>query len=553
MFIIISEVIRNYNLTKGGAKLNLKKILQIFLAILLVTSLASCSVTEIVNDIKTAIKSTETKPENGDVLPDADTTVEKLTNDITVGVLDFDTYNPLVTASSTVKEICGFVFEPLFGFDSSFRTKPCLGQSYVIGSDGQSMTITIKKGVTWHDGSQFTIDDVLYTINYIRMNITNYTQLLEPVSEVWKQDENNLCVNFSRPVPDAVALFSFPVIKKNSVKEKFKCVGTGPFMISDDLADTSLVAYDSYHNGRAEIDCIYVKSIPDKEKYISLFNANEINLATSEILDMTGFMPKSNAKVHDYLSNNMVIAGFNALSSKLNDAKTRSAISKLIDRDTIVSDTYFSRAVVAEYPINPWSWLNPDNRKKLRSDDSGALSLLADAGWGPDNRGIYFRSDGKKASYLTLTITVNSGSEKKTAIAHKIADKLTLAGIPTRVKEYSQQEFINAVSQGNYEIFIGEIELMPNNDLTPVVGTGRNYFNYSNSDVDVLLAQMGTVQLEEDIKTVAHTLYSKLYEEMPFAPLCFTKESIVTGAKIKSGVNPSAENYVRETSLWSVR
>lgn len=553
MFITISEAIINHKFMKGGVRLKMKKAGQIFLVILLVISLASCDASGIFNDIKNAFTVYETKTENNNILPEADTTVQRVTNDITVGVLGFDTYNPLVTASSTVKEICGFVFEPLFGFDSSFRTKPCLGESYIIGSDGQSMTITIKKGVTWHDSSPFTVDDVLYTINYIRMNITNYTHLLEPVSEVWKQDERNLCIKFSRPVPDAVALFSFPVIKKNSVKESFKCVGTGPFMVLDNSADTSLVAYDGYHNGRAAIDCIYVKSIPDKEKYISLFNANEINIATSEIIDMTAFMPKSNAKVYDYLSNNMVIAGFNAASSKLNDAKTRVAISKLIDRDTIVSDTYFSRAVAAEYPVNPWSWLNPDKRKKLRADDSSALSLLTDAGWEPDNRGIYFRWDGKKASYLTLDITVNSDSEKKTIIAQKIADKLTSAGIPARVKAYSGQEFINAVSQGNYEMFIGEIELMPNNDLTSAVGTGRNYFNYSNSDVDVLLAQMGTVQLEEDIKTVAHTLYSKLYEEMPFAPLCFTKESIVTGAKIKSGVNPSTENYVRETQLWSVQ
>ena len=531
----------------------IKKLVKIISVFTLIAMLASCSAEGIFNQIKNSFKVTQTKTEENAVLPEADPTVEKETNDITVGVLDFDTFNPLLTASSTVKEICGFVFEPLFGIDSSFRTIPCLGQSYITGSDGQSMTITLKSGVTWHDGSAFTADDVLYTVNFIRMNITNYTHLLAPVSDIWKQDEYNLCVNFSRPVPDAVSLFSFPIIKKNSVKESFNCVGTGPFVISKPEADTVLTANESYHGERAGIDCIYVKSIPDKEKYISLFNANEINIATSEILDMTGFMPKSNAKVYDFLSNNMVIAGFNTLSPKLNDAKTRRAISMLIDRDTIVSNTYFSRAVAAEYPVNPQSWLNPDTRKKLRSESSGAFTFLSDAGWSADNRGIYFRWDGKKASYLTLTVTVNAESAKKTVVAQKIADALTLAGIPTRVRPLSQQEFVNAVSQGNYEIFVGEIELLPNNDLTAVVGSGGNYFNYSNSDVDVLLAQLGTVQLEADIKTVAHTLYTKLYEEMPFAPLCFTKESIVTGAKIKSGVNPSVENYVRESALWSVK
>jgi peptide/nickel transport system substrate-binding protein len=530
----------------------MKRMFTVIVVLTAAALLASCAAGDFLRGTAEKFFVSE-KTDGDDNVQDIQPEETKTDNSITVGVLDFDTYNPLATKSSTVKEVCGFVFEGLFGLDSSFRTLPSLAQSYTVSPDGKGISISIKNGVTWHDSTPFTVDDVLYTIDYIRSEQTAYSYLLEAVDGAWKQDENTLCVSFSRSVPDSVSLFIFPIIKKGSAAGEFDFVGTGPYMISSPAADTVLTAYANYHGGSVGIERIYVKRIPDKEKYISLFNAGEINIATSEILDMTSFMPKSNAKVYDYVSNNMVFVGFNTASSKLNDAKTRRALSMLIDRDLLISRTYFSLAAASEYPVNPSSWLNTDARDKIRSDDSGALALLTEAGWTADNRGRYYRSDGKKLSYLTLTLLVNSDDDKRSLMAEDIAAKLSGLGIPTDVRKCPSAEFSASVLQKNYELFIGETELPPNNDLTSLVSSNGNYFNYANADVDVLLSQMGTVQLESDVKAVADVLYETLREESPFAPICFKKESIVTSAKIKSGVNPSIESFVRESANWMVK
>ena len=112
---------------------------------------------------------------------------------------------------------------------------------------------------------------------------------------------------------------------------------------------------------------------------------------------------------------------------------------------------------------------------------------------------------------------------------------------------------MSRIEAGNYDMFIGETKLLPNGDLTSLVGSAGNYFGYANAEVDALLAQMGTVTLESDIKAVSISLYEKVRDESPFAPICFAKKSIVTSAKIKYGVNPSDTGYVRAAESWGVK
>ena len=44
-------------------------------------------------------------------------------------------------------------------------------------------------------------------------------------------------------------------------------------------------------------------SVPDDEKFLSLFSASVIDIADSLMIDMTSYMPKNNASVYDYVSN----------------------------------------------------------------------------------------------------------------------------------------------------------------------------------------------------------------------------------------------------------
>lgn len=483
---------------------------------------------------------------------------EQVSNDINIGVYDFDTYDPLNTASPTVRDMCGFIFEPLFSLDGEMRTVPVLAESCEASGDGMTLTVHLKQNVLWHDGSVFCADDVVYTVNRLRAGTANYGRLAETIASVYAADANTAVIGFTRPAPDAAALMIFPIVKNGSVfgnSRDDRVIGTGPFYMEGQSGrdEYRLAVFEGYHSGRAALDSVYVSFIPDKEKYISLFNANEINIATSETLDMTSFMPKGNAGVQDFVSNDMTFLGFNTADAMLGDAKTRRAVSMLIDRDSIATHIYFSRAEAADYAINPQSWLNFDTRDKLRADAQGAAMLLREAGWQTDGDGRYYKEQGRRSVYFKVSILVNSDSPQRAAAAEDICGRLRTAGISAAVEECGYEEYSRRIGSGNYQLFIGETEIPPNNDLTELAGSGGNYFGYANAEIDTLLTQMGTVTLENDVKAVSIALYEKLREESPFAPICFAKKSVVSGAKLKQGVSPSISGYVRDTEKWSVR
>ncbi len=72
------------------------------------------------------------------------------------------------------------------------RPEPVLAESMEKSADGRTITLNIKQGVTWHDGSPFTSTDVAYTFRMIRSGVTNYTQNLANVETLAVMDAKNL-------------------------------------------------------------------------------------------------------------------------------------------------------------------------------------------------------------------------------------------------------------------------------------------------------------------------------------------------------------------------
>ena len=475
-------------------------------------------------------------------------TVKTVRNELTAGITDADTFNPLYTASSTVSDLCGFVFEPLFGIDPSYRTDGVLAESYTMSPDGRMITISLKRGVYWHDGSDFTASDAVYTANLIKSGGTRYDRLMEPVMGIWAADNYTVCATFSRAVPDPVSLFIFPIIKKGSASGVFSRVGTGPFYFD---ASNNLTATDWYHGKRAAIDRIKVQMLPDNKKLISLLDASVVDFLSSEKLDMTTYMPKSNSHVWDFVSNNMVFAGFNLGSAVFSDAAARRAVSMMLDRDDIVNSIYYTRAAATDYALNPASWAAFDPNKKHHASAEGAIDELINNGWREAPNGSYFRSDTKNV-YFSVKILVNSENPERVKIAETLAAAMNAAGLRASLDRCGTQAFAARITARNYDMFIGETELLPNGDLTPLAVTGQNSLGYSSPEVDALIAQLSILTKEADIKNAERALCERLHTDMPFAPVCFLKKSLVTSAKLKDGVDPSVGGFVRNTSQWGI-
>ena len=72
--------------------------------------------------------------------------------------------NPPLSTSWYDSVVFSPIFESLFTVDAAHNVRPALAESYESSPDGRTYTYHLRKGVKWHDGVDFSADDVLFSI-----------------------------------------------------------------------------------------------------------------------------------------------------------------------------------------------------------------------------------------------------------------------------------------------------------------------------------------------------------------------------------------------------
>ncbi len=483
---------------------------------------------------------------------------EEESNSVTLGVFDFDTFNPLTTKSETVREAMQLVYEPLFELDEEMRPVPVLAESCSVSPDGITVSITLKQGVKWHDGAEFDAYDAAYTIKSIRNGYTEYTAALADVADHSVTDNYSIQLTLKRPVPNIAALLTFPIVKYQTpltVNSAYTPIGTGPFKLDGKLSTDKmqLSAFEEYRGGRAAADRAYIVFAPDADKYRSMFEASEIDVITSETVDLTQYMPKGGISIDTFVTDRLTFLGFNLQSEELLSSETRVGLSQLINKGDIIRSVLYSHAVAVDAPINPSSYLYSTDKTVFDADEISAREHLENDGWALNSNGNYARVVNNSRQALSFKILVNEESAEKTGVAEKIAEYFNKLGVYAEVDAEPYEIYVSRINARQFDLFIGEYELSPNLDLTPLTASGGNYFSYSNPDADTLIAQIGMTSDEESQKLLFAQLADVMARDMPFVPLYYREGSVLYGAKIKSGICPSVSAFYRGSAGWSTR
>ena len=527
-----------------------KLIIYILASALMLPLISGC---DLFDRLKSDYEETQTEVIEGENPAQAE-----VSNDINIGIVDFDTLNPLLTGSPTMKECLQFVYEPLFDVDEKQRIIPVLADSYTLSPDGRTIEIQLKHGVTWHDGSAFTSQDVAYTFKQIRSGITQYTDNLANVADYMGIDDDKLRITLNYAVPNFVSYLNFPVVKYQtdmSGLANFIPDGTGAFYFSAQLGTGKVLfaAYEGYWGGRASIDSITATVIPDAQKYQSMFDASEIDVITDSLLNLSEYTPRGSVTVNEYVTNKLTYLGFNTQNPLFKGSSTRRAIAKLIDKDSIVNSTLYSRCVAVDTPINPTSVFYYDTNERFKKDEILAMSLLGDDGWGTNANGDFTRITAGETQILSFNILTDADNSEKCAVAEKIAAGIKEFGIACEITALPYEEYKAGINSGNYEAAIDEIILAPNNDLSPLVSSAGNSFGYINPTFDTLTAQLGMTADEEQQKELYRQYGGGVTEEMPFIPLYFRKGYVLSSSKLKNELCPSSVRQYRNTAAWSVK
>ena len=481
---------------------------------------------------------------------------------LSLAICNFDTLNPILTKSSTVADAMKLVFEPLFTLDSKQSAVPVLATGYTVSDDATAYTISLRNDISWHDGKYFDSEDVEYTINAIKNNDSVYNFNTEKIASHYAIDKYTYFIKLSEPVANFVSILDFPIVKVNSDMEpentKYVPVGTGPYKYSTmtGMREVTLMANGSWRGDAnpAYIDKIVLKVLPSESSASFSFDSREVEVLTDDVAKLYEYVPKSNAVVHTYTSNAMCFLGINFYNSVFWGKSTRQALQYVIDKEEIVNNILLGHARIVEVPLNPQSWLHDGRSRVYYKDTAKSRELLEQDGWKYDvSENLYRRNLNGEEQTLQLKVLVNKDNSMRLNVAKSIVESLKEAGWSATVKEVEFDEYIRLINEKDFDVFVGDISMAQNMDLSFLLGSSGNYFTYGSNEMDRYLLDAKTASNSEGVKRAYADIANLFTDDVPFVPIYFAEASLIYDFKIDGLVKPTVNNPYNDIHLWYVK
>ncbi|WP_172191860.1 ABC transporter substrate-binding protein [Actinomyces faecalis] len=341
------------------------------------------------------------------------------------------TLNPQLSSQDTVAPLLRNAFDSYLYRDEEGVYHPWLAESYEVSEDGLNVTLVLKEGVTFSDGSALDADAVL--ANFDKLAQSDYTatnSVGRSNLTGWAKGEDERTVIFTLSQPDNLfiaylsALGSTPLSPASLDDGGLKgggptIAGTGPFTITAYQQGSSLTfsKREDYNwapealtgrNGAAYLDGIEVSFLTEAATRTGALQSGQVDMIYGvPAQNVKGFSTGGFAYEEVLNSGTPYSLYLNVSKSPLEDLRVRQAFQKAVDLDTIITSIYYGTAKRAWSSLSPTSsFYNQElEAGSITYDVDAANALLDEAGWtGRDEEGFRTK-DGER-----LTVRLVSGA-----------------------------------------------------------------------------------------------------------------------------------------------
>lgn len=460
----------------------------------------------------------------------------------TLPYLSSQTLDPIACPDGVQQVIGSLLYEGLFVLNDRFEPQPLLCSTYSRSNNGLTYTFQLRDGVTFSNGASLTASDVLAT--YRRAQISDrYSARFANVTAM-RAGRGTFTVTLRQPDSAFPALLDIPIVKSGTEKDPVP-LGTGPYLFLTDSEGPCLVRSENWWNDDVpSLQRIELASAKDADTAVYLFSARSAHLLTADLLSATTAASLGSVDITDAPTTAMLFLGFNTAKPALAEPAMRVAIGRAIDRDAVATVLLAGHAQPAQFPLSPVSPLYPAASEAPYT--AGAYEeALAPA---PADTAAEAAPPAAPQP-LELTLVVNAENSFKTAVAEYLAKELTAAHVTVSPVVLPWNEYLEALEGGNFDLWLGEVRLTADWDITSLVCTGGalNYGKFANADVDAALR----VFLSNETSETALALCTLLTEQAPILPIVFKSLSILTPEGLIDGVAPTASQPLQALDQWT--
>lgn len=270
--------------------------------------------------------------------------------------------------------------------------------------DDTTLELKLREGVKFHDGSDFTADDVVYTVNFVadETNGAVTQRNVNWMDHAEKIDDYTVRIFTKAPFPAALEYLSGPVsiypadyyAEVGPSGMGLKPIGTGPYKVVsvDPGKHFVLEANEDYFDGpkgKPQIGHVDIRTIPDVNTQIAELFSGQLDLIwqvpsdqAERMAQMDGFNVSNESTMRvGYLA--MDAAGRSGADNPFTKLEVRQAVNHAINRQELVDQLLQGKSIPVHTACFPSQFGCAQDVTEYDYDPEKARELMAEAGY-PD-------------------------------------------------------------------------------------------------------------------------------------------------------------------------
>jgi len=461
---------------------------------------------------------------------------------------DFSRFvNPVLARSDVDKDLVTLIYSGLLKPSTGNVLVNNLADSITKSDNGLTYTVKIKDGVTFHDNSPLTADDVIFTVQKIKD-----PSIKSPIAGNWvgvevkKVDDKTVQFVLPQPYEPFVQNLTLGILPAHlwasTTPETFdinplnrKPIGSGPYKVSSFkesepgvVSQYSLTAFNKYILEKPYVTTHIFDMYKDEESAIKAVIGGRADIVAGVSID--SYRAEKNA----LNKNNMVIPllprTFSLFFNQSNapvllNSEVRSALEQSIDRVDLLSVVRDGLGKTTNTPIP--GMMTTTSTTTLSKDERITLAqkTLTDKGWKKGDDGIFQKQTtlNKKTTNARLSFSIStSNSSELKAIAQYVVDVWKNVGADVTIQIYESSDLSDKVIHPRkYDVLLfgqvvgRDLDLYPFWHSSQQKDMGLNLALYANKKVDAALEKLRVVSSSTDQQSLITTINREIQKDVP--------------------------------------
>ena len=466
---------------------------------------------------------------------------------LTVGLdSEPESLDPMLDSGYASSQIKKQLFDPLFNILDDGTIEPVLAESFV-QSDPTHLTITLRDGVTFQDGTPFDADAVKINLDRMKSDESSWKSDLDVVTEVNVIDPKTVEIVLAKPYAPLFSvladqpgfMMSPTAIKKNGESIGSNPVGTGPYALKSWAKNDriELVKNATYWQaGLPYLDAVTFRPISDPTVKVTELASGQIQ-AVDYVPPQLVSVVEGNANLQygtgpaNYGAT--VYVPMNPNVAPFDDPAVRQALQMAIDRSSIVKNITFGTGTASKSMIGESSWAFDSSLADIPFDPEGAKKLLG----------------GKTVSF-ELQVPPTYAQE-----AQVIKENLAQAGMNADIVKMDWGQLLDNYFAGTFQAQIEDILGLTRSDPSGLFNGffstkgGLSGTGAGSAEIDAMLDEAQTLTDQAERKAIYAKVLQQARTDAYYTPV-YQPVNNRAWAKGYEGLTPPASGLMNLREVW---